>query len=126
MEAVMSTVLTRVVGGIGTITLTHGKVNALSKQLISEISSALEEMQPPEIRVVIIRASKGAKVFSAGHDVREPPINGRDSLAYDDPLRCRGAENRDTRHTRNRHGRRISLGRRLRAGYELRFDRSRQ
>jgi methylmalonyl-CoA decarboxylase len=37
--------------------------------------------------VVILRAPRGAKVWSAGHDVRELPTNGRDPLTYDDPLR---------------------------------------
>ena len=84
----MSTILTTVADGIGTITLNHGKVNALSGQLIEEVSSALEDMQPPDVRVVIVRAAKGAKVFSAGHDVRELPTNGRDPLTYNDPLRA--------------------------------------
>lgn len=38
-------------------------------------------------QAVILRAAKGAKVFSAGHDVRELPTNGRDPLTYNDPLR---------------------------------------
>jgi len=98
------------------------KSKRLSKQLISEISAALEEMQPPEVRVVIIRAAKGAKVFSAGHDVRELPTNGRDPLTYNDPASRRPTRNRDTCHTGRRHGGRFCLGRRLRAGDELRFD----
>lgn len=83
----MSTVLTEVHDAIGTITLNHGKVNALSSALIDDICAALEAMQPPDVRVVILRAAKGAKVFSAGHDVRELPTNGRDPLTYNDPLR---------------------------------------
>jgi enoyl-CoA hydratase/carnithine racemase len=63
MEVLMSTVLTTVADGIGTITLNHGKVNALSRQLIEEITSALDEMQPPDVRVVIIRALKGPRFF---------------------------------------------------------------
>ncbi len=83
-----ASVLTDVQEGIGTITLNHGKVNALSRMLIDEISAALAEMQPPAVRVVILRAAPGAKVFSAGHDVRELPTNGRDPLTYNDPLRA--------------------------------------
>ena len=37
--------------------------------------------------MVILRAPRGAKVWSAGHDVRELPTNGRDPLTYNDPLR---------------------------------------
>lgn len=74
-------------GAIGVITMNHGKVNALSKVLLDDIVLALESLQAPPVRVVILRAVKGAKVFSAGHDVRELPTNGRDPLTYNDPLR---------------------------------------
>jgi|SRR5579862_1982 len=82
-----STVLTSIDTSIGTITLNHGKVNTLSKQLIEDMCAALEEMKSGGLQVVILRAAKGAKVFSAGHDVRELPTNGRDPLTYSDPLR---------------------------------------
>jgi len=82
-----STISTGATDSIGTITLNHGKVNTLSKQLIEDICSALEEMKAAALQVVILRAAKGAKVFSAGHDVRELPTNGRDPLTYSDPLR---------------------------------------
>jgi methylmalonyl-CoA decarboxylase len=74
---------------IGIITLDHGKVNSLSKSLLDEITAVLQSIQIPSspIRVVIIRAKKGAKIFSAGHDVHELPLNGRDPLTYNDPLR---------------------------------------
>jgi methylmalonyl-CoA decarboxylase len=39
------------------------------------------------VRVVILRAKPGAKVFSAGHDVDELPESRRDPLGWDDPLR---------------------------------------
>ncbi len=83
----MSLVLTEVHDAIATICLNNGKVNALSRALIDDLSTALAKMQPPEVRVVILRAAPGAKVFSAGHDVRELPTNGRDPLTYNDPLR---------------------------------------
>ena len=34
-----------------------------------------------------VASAEGTKVWSAGHDVRELPTNGRDPLTYDDPLR---------------------------------------
>lgn len=82
-----TTVLTSRNEAIGTITLNHGKVNALSKQLIDELCAALVQMKSDSVSVVILRAAKGVKVFSAGHDVRELPTNGRDPLTYNDPLR---------------------------------------
>ncbi len=74
-------------GVIGVITMNHGKVNALSKVLLDDIVLSLESLHSPPVRVVILRAAQGAKVFSAGHDVRELPTNGRDPLTYNDPLR---------------------------------------
>jgi len=82
-----ATVVITTDGPIGTVTLNHAPVNALSKQLIRDISAALEQMQSDGIHVVVLRAMAGAKVFSAGHDVRELPTNGRDPLTYNDPLR---------------------------------------
>jgi methylmalonyl-CoA decarboxylase len=69
------------------ITLASPPVNALSSRLIDDLSAALTECQPPDIRVVVIRAAAGSRVFSAGHDVHELPTNGRDPLTYNDPLR---------------------------------------
>jgi methylmalonyl-CoA decarboxylase len=81
------TVLISQKASVGTITLNHGKVNALSKQLIEDLCAALEQMKADSMPVVILRAAQGVKVFSAGHDVRELPTNGRDPLTYNDPLR---------------------------------------
>jgi hypothetical protein len=73
---------------IGTIVLNNpARHNALSKELIDGICSVLELMQQEDVRVVVLRAPAGSKVFSAGHDIRELPTNGRDPLTYDDPLR---------------------------------------
>jgi methylmalonyl-CoA decarboxylase len=83
----MSTILTDTHDSVGTITLNHEKVNPLSKQVIDDLCAALEAMKAAAVNVVILRAAKGAKVFSAGHDVRELPTNGRDPLTYNDPLR---------------------------------------
>ena len=73
---------------IGSITLDHpAKHNALSAQLIADLLGALSDLTGAGARAIVLRAYKGAKVWSAGHDVRELPTNGRDPLTYDDPLR---------------------------------------
>jgi methylmalonyl-CoA decarboxylase len=73
---------------IGTVTFSNPqKRNALSAELIGNLCQALEWMKQNEARVVILRAPAGSRVFSAGHDVRELPTNGRDPLTYNDPLR---------------------------------------
>lgn len=75
-------------GSIGTITLENpSKHNALGAILIGELLVALSDLTNAGARAIILRAYKGAKVWSAGHDVRELPTNGRDPLTYDDPLR---------------------------------------
>ena len=73
--------------GIGTLTLDHSeKRNALSAPLIAEALEALDAFRRDGIRVVLLRARPGAKVWSAGHDVRELPPSGRDPRAWGDPL----------------------------------------
>jgi len=72
---------------IGTITLNHDqKRNALSRGLINEVIKALHDLIYQQARVIVLRANKGAKVWSAGHDVSELSQPGRDPLTYDDPL----------------------------------------
>jgi len=83
----MSTVIVEIKGAIGSITLDRPKVNALSGELMEEVTSALNAMKAQSLRVVILRAKRGVKIFSAGHEVTELPTNGRDPLTYNDPLR---------------------------------------
>jgi methylmalonyl-CoA decarboxylase len=73
---------------IGVITLDHpAKRNALSEALIKEITAALADFKARRLRVAILRAQAGVKVWSAGHDVDELPESRRDPLGWDDPLR---------------------------------------
>jgi len=72
---------------IGTLTLNHSeKRNALSQVLITEIIDGCERLQKQQARALVLRAPKGSKVWSAGHDVNELPRPGRDPLSYHDPL----------------------------------------
>jgi methylmalonyl-CoA decarboxylase len=88
METTFGLLELAVTGKIGVITLNNPKKrHALSTAMIDELCAALEEMLYLQMRVVILRAPAGAEVFSAGHDVRELPTNGRDPLTYDDPVR---------------------------------------
>ncbi len=84
----MSLVKTEFADSIGTITMNHiRKHNALSQLLIGEIITALQDFKQKKARVVILRAPPGAKIWSAGHDVKELPLTRRDPLGWDDPLR---------------------------------------
>ncbi len=69
------------------VTLDSPPVNAINGALIDALSGALDAQAPPAVRAIVIRAMPGAHVFSAGHDVRELPTDGRDPLTYNDPLR---------------------------------------
>ncbi len=83
----MALVRSEVHGFIGTITIENtAKRNALCKALVDDLVAALDEMQEAKVRAVILRAPGGSKVWSAGHDVHELPVSGRDPLAYDDAL----------------------------------------
>ena len=62
------------------------KRNALSAALLSELFAGLEELERNKVPVVIIRAEKGAKIWSSGHDVKELPKSHRDPLSYYNPL----------------------------------------
>jgi methylmalonyl-CoA decarboxylase len=74
-------------GGVGTITFNHPeKRNALSNPLLQEMAASLDQLVDMKARVVILRALPGSKVWSAGFDVDELPIPGRDPLSYHDPL----------------------------------------
>lgn len=84
----MSVVVTTLENSVGTITMNNTqKRNALSETLIAGIIAALEDFERQKTRVVVLRAPRGAKVWSAGHDVSELPTTRRDPLGWSDPLR---------------------------------------
>lgn len=73
--------------GIGILTLNNAeKRNCLSEVLVDELIGGLAEFQEKKVPVVILCAAAGAKVWSAGHDVKELPRSHRDPLGYFDPL----------------------------------------
>jgi methylmalonyl-CoA decarboxylase len=84
----MDLVLEQLADGIGTITLNNPRMhNALSAPLLDGLIAALEHAKTAQARIVILRAPPGARVFSAGHDVRELPLSGHDPLSFVDLLR---------------------------------------
>ena len=87
MEVAMSLVLSAVDGEIGVITLNNPeKRNCLSHALIQDLFSVLDNFEQAGVRVIILRAAAGSKVWSAGHDVSELPKPGRDPLPYNSPF----------------------------------------
>jgi methylmalonyl-CoA decarboxylase len=74
-------------GPIGTLTLDDPeRRNCLAPEMLHDITAGLVEFAEGEVRCVVIRARPGAKVWSAGLDVRSLPEPGRDPLDYADPL----------------------------------------
>ena len=83
----MAVINTQLQDNIGTVTLNNpDHRNVLSSELIHEMLQAIGALQKGKMRVLIIRSLKGSKVWSAGHDVHELPMPGRDPLSYNDPL----------------------------------------
>ncbi len=83
----MSLVLTEIKENIGCITLNNPrKRNAFSEELLGDMLSAIADFEQKKIPVVVLRAEKNAKVWSAGHDVTELPKSRRDPLPYYSPL----------------------------------------
>jgi methylmalonyl-CoA decarboxylase len=73
---------------VGFVTLNHPeKRNALSEALVADFMTALTTLRAQRVRVLVLRAQPGEKVWSAGHDVNELPESQRDPLGWDDPLR---------------------------------------
>ena len=83
----MPVILKKAEGPLGTITLNNPeKRNCLSAALIHEVCRTLDEFKDSGVRVVILRAQPGVRVWSAGYDVNELPHPGRDPLPYAAPF----------------------------------------
>jgi methylmalonyl-CoA decarboxylase len=83
----MPLILKKVEGPLGIITPNNPeKRNCLSAALIGEVCKTLNEFEASRVRVVILRAQPGVKVWSAGYDVNELPQSGRDPLPYAAPF----------------------------------------
>ncbi|MCF6214906.1 MAG: enoyl-CoA hydratase-related protein [Emcibacter sp.] len=79
----MSNVRTENNDGVGIITLCRSdSMNALNDPFIREILTAFYLMQRDEVRVVILRAEKGVKVWSAGRDVESLPAGAHDMAGW--------------------------------------------
>jgi len=71
--------------GIATFNDPH-KANCLSSALLHGLLRAFDQFEQHKVRVVIIRAYPGAKIWSAGYDLRQIHPDGSDPLPYDEPF----------------------------------------
>ena len=75
------------VGTIGVITLKNQtKRNALCHEMMRALTDAFARFAEANIRVAVLRAEPGVKVWSAGHDIGELPHGDMDPLRYADPM----------------------------------------
>ena len=80
-------ILSTIDGKIGTLTFNHDeKLNCLSHLLMEQFMGGLEQLVKDGVNVIVLRARRGVKVWSAGHDINELPEPRRDPLSYGDPL----------------------------------------
>jgi len=78
-------VLSELRDDIGVVTMNHpGKLNALSSQLVAGVLQAFDAFAGA--RVIILRALSGARVWSAGHDIAEIPVDGQDPITWNVPF----------------------------------------
>jgi len=76
----MSNIRTKIQDDVGVIILGRSeKMNAFSDAFIAEMVTAFDSMRAKDIRVVILRAEKGAKVWSAGRDIESLPTGAHNS-----------------------------------------------
>lgn len=73
---------TRVADDIGVVTISKPPVNSLSADVCEALLAAFDELERARVRVVVLAADPAAKVWSAGHDVREIPLDGHDAVTW--------------------------------------------
>ncbi len=62
------------------------KQNCLNRELMGQLMEAIDALVAKDANVLVLRAARGVKVWSAGHDINELPEPRRDPLAYCDSL----------------------------------------
>jgi len=83
----MDLILKDIKDGVGVLTLNNPtRRNALSLELCDQLVAALKDFEARKVPVIIIRAEKNARVWSAGHDITQLPKVHHDPLAYDSPM----------------------------------------
>jgi methylmalonyl-CoA decarboxylase len=83
----MGYVLTELRDAIGTVMFNKPeKRNCLSCEMLDELAEAIPSLVDQGARVIVLRAPKGSKVWSAGFDINDLPDPGRDPLGYNDEL----------------------------------------
>ena len=71
----------------GVITLNRSqRLNCLSRELVEAVLAGMDGLLAQGARALILRATPGAKVWSAGHDIGEISLDGADPVAWNVPF----------------------------------------
>jgi methylmalonyl-CoA decarboxylase len=73
---------TQIANNIGITTVSKPPVNPLSSDVCDKLLESFDEFEKAHVRVVVIRANPTTKIWSAGHDIREIPLDGRDAVTW--------------------------------------------
>ncbi len=73
---------TQIANDIGIATISKPPVNPLSSDVCDTLLESFDEFEKAHVRVVIICANPTTKVWSAGHDIREIPLDGDDAVTW--------------------------------------------
>ena len=73
---------TRLAGDIGVVTISKPPVNPLSADVCAGLLEAFDELEQARVRVVVLAADPAARIWSAGHDIHEIPLDGHDAVTW--------------------------------------------
>jgi methylmalonyl-CoA decarboxylase len=73
---------TQIAGEIGIVTISKPPVNPLSADVCAGLLTAFDDFEQARVRVVIIAADPSTKIWSAGHDIHEIPLDGHDAVTW--------------------------------------------
>jgi methylmalonyl-CoA decarboxylase len=75
-------VMTDITDNIGRVTFSNPPVNSLSHDVCAGLVAAIDECEKANVRVVVLGANPKSKIWSAGHDIKEIPLDGQDPLPW--------------------------------------------
>jgi methylmalonyl-CoA decarboxylase len=81
-EALSSDLVQIVDGNIGVVTISKPPANPLSESVADTLVDAFDRFERAGVRVAILRSDTRAKIWSAGHDIKEIPLNGQDPITW--------------------------------------------
>jgi methylmalonyl-CoA decarboxylase len=73
---------TQIANNIGIATINNPPVNSLSSDVCDKLLQSFDEFEKANVRVVIIGANPNSKIWSAGHDIGEIPLDGHDAVTW--------------------------------------------